>query len=135
MENQNQELTFHIGICMAGALSAGAYTAGVMDYLLETLEHWERAKTLQDEGKLSGIPTHRVVIDVIGGASAGGMTAALTVAALHRQFDPITQRDEHNEGKMQQNPLYQTWVNLSETKSQDMMELLLSTDDIEKDAH
>jgi hypothetical protein len=29
--------TFYVGLCMAGAVSAGAYTAGVMDYLLEAL--------------------------------------------------------------------------------------------------
>lgn len=30
--------TLHVGITMAGAISAGAYTGGVMDYLLEALE-------------------------------------------------------------------------------------------------
>ena len=29
---------------MAGAVSAGAYTAGVVDYLLESLHLWEKAK-------------------------------------------------------------------------------------------
>lgn len=29
------ENEFHIGLTMAGAVSAGAYTAGVMDYLLK----------------------------------------------------------------------------------------------------
>ena len=35
---------FKICLTMAGAVSAGAFTAGVMDYLLETLELWEQAK-------------------------------------------------------------------------------------------
>ena len=39
---------FHIGISMAGAISAGAYTAGVMDYLLESLENWQKAKEIQN---------------------------------------------------------------------------------------
>ena len=30
--------TVHIGLCMAGAVSAGAYTAGMIDYLIEALE-------------------------------------------------------------------------------------------------
>ncbi len=41
-----EQKTLHLGICMAGAISAGAYTAGVIDYLLESLENWEKAKKL-----------------------------------------------------------------------------------------
>ena len=29
---------FDISLCMAGAISAGAYTAGVVDFLIEALE-------------------------------------------------------------------------------------------------
>ena len=36
---------FHLGITMAGAVSAGCYTGGVMDYLFELLDLWEKAKT------------------------------------------------------------------------------------------
>src|SRR5271163_2793770 len=32
--------TFKIGINMAGAVSAGAYTAGVLDFLIEALDAW-----------------------------------------------------------------------------------------------
>ena len=35
MDEQN---TFYVGLCMAGAVSGGAYTAGVLDYLIEALE-------------------------------------------------------------------------------------------------
>ena len=45
---------FYIGICMAGAVSAGAYTAGVIDYLLEALTEWERRKKEGKEGKKGG---------------------------------------------------------------------------------
>ncbi|MFP9098994.1 patatin-like phospholipase family protein [Flavobacterium sp. RHBU_24] len=123
--------TFHAGICMAGAISAGAYTAGVMDYLLEALEHWEKAKQLQSEGKLTGIPKHNFMIDVLGGASAGGMTAAITARGLQDQFAPVTTDTVKNEALAKANPLYNAWVNLKETKEQDMMDLLLNTDDIE----
>ena len=44
-ENKNQEV-FHIGLTMAGAVSAGCYTAGVMDYLFEVLELWENCKNV-----------------------------------------------------------------------------------------
>lgn len=55
---------FELGICMAGAVSAGAYTAGVMDYLIEALETWEQKRNESD------VPTHKVIIKAIGGASA-----------------------------------------------------------------
>jgi hypothetical protein len=69
--------TFEVGIVMAGAISAGAYTAGVMDFIIEALDAYEEAK--RDPG-WNG-PTHDVRIPVLSGASAGGMTAAIT--ALH----------------------------------------------------
>ena len=107
--------TIHLGISMAGAISAGAYTAGVMDYLLEALENWQKAKDLQVEGKLSGIPKHEIVIDILSGASAGGMTAALTAAAIHTNFDHVSIADvENNTEKLAKNPLYHSWVNLTE---------------------
>lgn len=125
--------TFHAGICMAGAVSAGAYTAGVMDYLIETLEHWEKAKKLQVVGKLEGIPKHNFVIEVLGGASAGGMTAAIAAVAMQEHFEPIHQQDENNSSITESNTLYNSWVNLREKEGLDMMDLMLSTDDIEKD--
>ncbi len=130
MENKN---TFHIGVCMAGAVSAGAYTAGVMDYLLEALDNWERAKDLQKKGKLADIPTHNFLIEVLSGASAGGMTAAITAAAVQCQFPHITQTDAKDEEKKKKNPLYNSWVNLTEEEGKDMMEFMLCTDDIESD--
>jgi len=133
--------TFHAGICMAGAVSAGAYTAGVMDYLMEVLEHWERAKRLQEEGKLSNVPKHNFVIEVLGGASAGGMTAAITAAAVQQDFKPVHFEDQDKPIITTANLLYNSWVNLKETgegrkgdSEKDMMDYMLSTDDIEKDA-
>jgi predicted acylesterase/phospholipase RssA len=132
MDNNNNT-TFHAGICMAGAISAGAYTAGVMDYLFESLENWEQAKKLQAEGKLQGVPQHNFVIEVLGGASAGGMTAAITAAGIQKEFAPVNIDKATDETHTQQNPLYNSWVNLTETKGNDMMAQMLSTDDIEKD--
>ena len=31
---------FEIGLVMAGAVSAGAYTAGVVDFLIRALDQW-----------------------------------------------------------------------------------------------
>ncbi len=113
---------------MAGAISAGAYTAGVMDYLLETLENWQKAKDLNENSK---IPKHEVVIDVLSGASAGGMTAALTAAAIQEEFEHITKEDVDNQSdKLTKNPLYHSWVNLTDEHDNDMMNQMLSLDDI-----
>lgn len=131
-----EKTTIHAGICMAGAVSAGAYTAGVMDYLLEALEHWEKAKQLQQQGKLSGVPKHNFLIEVLGGASAGGMTAAITAAGIQGDFKPVTAKNYTDESISTNNPLYSAWVNLKESTDQkgnhrDMMDLLLDTSDIE----
>lgn len=101
-----QNESFQLGICMAGAVSAGAYTAGVLDCLLEALENWE-----QKRGQ-SGVPSHRVNISVVGGASAGGMTGLLAAAAIQQPTAKI---------------LYKSWV---EMEADSMAPALLDTADI-----
>jgi hypothetical protein len=39
-----EDRTFELAVVMAGAISAGAYTAGVMDFLFEALDAYEDAK-------------------------------------------------------------------------------------------
>jgi predicted patatin/cPLA2 family phospholipase len=36
--------TFRIALCMAGTISGDAYTAGVLDFLFEALDEWEKEK-------------------------------------------------------------------------------------------
>src|SRR5688572_24408183 len=67
---------FHLGLAMAGAISAGAYSAGVLDFLIEALDEWEKVRGQPD------IPNHRVVITVVSGASAGAITGALGAVSL-----------------------------------------------------
>jgi hypothetical protein len=64
---------------MSGAISAGAYTAGVLDFLIEALEAWEKAREADQDGS---VPDHRVGIKVISGASAGAITAAIGAISL-----------------------------------------------------
>lgn len=73
--------TFTLGLTLSGAVSAGAYTAGVLDFLIQALDAWERAEA-------PGKPDHRVVIEVIAGASAGAITGGLGVVALSRGLSP-----------------------------------------------
>lgn len=127
--NQEKKV-FHLGIAMAGAVSAGAYTAGVIDYLLETLQRWQEAK---DKNRALGpdhpeydhsIPMHDVMIDAMGGSSAGGMTAAITGLSLFEGVDL-------KEWDVNKKKLYDAWVNLNDNAS-DQLTLfqLLDTSDI-----
>lgn len=121
----SKKTTFRIGLSMAGAVSAGAYTAGVIDYLLEALENWEKAKSMN----LPGVPQHEVIIEVISGASAGGMTAVITSAAVQKNFPHITQQN-YASAINAENPLFDSWVNLTESSGSDMMSQMLGNDDI-----
>ncbi len=69
---------FQLGITMAGAISAGAYSGGVFDMIFEVLDAWEAAKA----ANAPGVPRHRVVVPVLSGASAGSITGAMGLVAL-----------------------------------------------------
>src|SRR5689334_12401251 len=98
----NETHALEIGLVIAGAISAGAYTAGVMDYLIEALENWEAAK--EENRKLGethpnydkSIPMHDVVISTLGGASAGGITSIITAIAIQSKIDYITSSNRNN---------------------------------------
>jgi hypothetical protein len=121
MKKQTKPQPFSLGICMAGAVSAGAYTAGVMDYLLEALEAYEQKRGTP------GFPSHKVVIPVIGGASAGGMTSIITAAAMQQGIKPIDLPGKDLLAERPENILYHSWVDLTE---EDMFAAMLETDDI-----
>jgi hypothetical protein len=125
-ERASRERTFEIGLVLAGAVSAGAYTAGVLDFLFEALDTWRRA-ALDDRragrtGAEATVPDHNVTIRIVTGASAGGMNGAIAAAALNSAYDygrPDTT------GKVPQgNPFYEAWVRRIDIKD------LLATDDL-----
>lgn len=114
--------TFHLGLCMAGSVTAGAYTAGVMDYLIEALEAWEQMKLNDD------IPSHQVVIDLLCGSSGGGMTGAISLFALFDKMDHAKlDVDQVTYAVPKNNILWDTWVELN---GGDILERILSTSDI-----
>ncbi|MCB0592718.1 MAG: hypothetical protein H6557_33485 [Lewinellaceae bacterium] len=144
-QEKEQPKVFRIGIAMAGAVSAGAYTAGVIDYLLESLSRWEKEKeknkSIARKIKLEtdpekaqalkkqydhSVPMHDVIIDVIGGSSAGGMTAAITTLALFEGIRPINEVE--NPGK-EGNTLYHSWINLNDN-DEPTIHQILDTQDI-----
>jgi len=73
---------FPISICMAGAVSAGAYSAGVMSVLLDALRILE-----DDDLELPSKPKHRVVLKGMSGASAGSIQAALSTLDIFSSKD------------------------------------------------
>ena len=80
---------FQLGLTMAGAVSAGAYSAGVLDFLIEALDQWHKAKAGELPGvEAAQVPRHDVLLSVISGASAGGVTGALAMLAMSGGIRP-----------------------------------------------
>ena len=102
----NDDGTFHLGINMAGAVSAGAYTAGVLDFLTEALEEWYAAKAVANPV----VPMHDISIDVFSGASAGGMCAAIASVMLQGSFEHIRNPEDPTVVGTN-NRFYESWVN------------------------
>ncbi|MCX2679043.1 hypothetical protein OOZ15_03740 [Galbibacter sp. EGI 63066] len=127
--------SFKLCLTMAGAVSAGSYTAGVIDYLMETLSLWQEKK---EENKKLGIdhpdydhsiPMHDVEIDVLSGASAGGITGTLTLLSLLNKKHKATNR-QNPEGE--DNLFYKCWVKMADDQQSKTLEKLLNTDDLDK---
>jgi hypothetical protein len=127
---------FQLGLVLAGAISAGAYTAGVLDFLFQALKEWENARGTP------GVPDHRVVLKVVSGASAGAISGALGAVALARGLQPRpftedqianfypSHRPARQEYQYVLQPLYKTWVELPAMVGADGRGALLGTGDI-----
>jgi hypothetical protein len=109
--------TFEIGLVLGGTVSAGAYTAGALDFLLEALEAWHSDPR----------PLHRIVIKTAGGSSGGAVCTAILGLLSGRKVP-------HIQGTLQAlaanladtgNPLWDLWVNTFQ------IDPLLSTGDID----
>jgi hypothetical protein len=117
-----------VAITIAGAVSLGSYEAGVIYELLEAFRtHNQQAA-----------PDAKIYVDVVTGASAGGMTAAMLAQRL--MFDgPSLGSDEAKDGCAFTNPLYQAWVEkidikglVSLGKTENKWHSLLSSDLVAK---
>ena len=89
---------FELGLVLGGTVSAGAYTAGVLDFLTEALDAWTLAKERGDPSA----PMHEVVISTIGGASGGAINGAILTRAAGWSFP---------RGPDAGNPFYSSWTN------------------------
>jgi hypothetical protein len=83
----------NLAITISGAVSLGSYEAGVLYEIIRTIQHHNGIE--QDK-------TKKIEIDVLVGASAGGMTAAIAVQKL--LFEASSLEDPYN------NSLYRAWV-------------------------
>jgi hypothetical protein len=113
--------TFEIGLVLAGAVSAGAYTAGVLDLLIEVLDRWEAAKLANiaehgDDFARWTVPPHAVRLTAVAGASAGSVCAAILAASAHGKFpsgdrlSPRVLKPGDAMANTLANPLYDVWV-------------------------
>lgn len=120
---------FEIGLAMAGAISAGAYSAGVMDFLFQALDAWEKAKRETPDT----VPNHSVCLRAAAGASAGSITAALAVVTaaggLQREEFAIPQAGKQKY-KCVLPGLYTAWVNKPDMASPEGAPDLLSNTDL-----
>ncbi|MEO0035953.1 MAG: hypothetical protein RLZZ501_1976, partial [Pseudomonadota bacterium] len=88
---------FELGLVMGGTVSAGAYTAGVLDFLFLALDSWRGAVAARDPQA----PTHKVRLKAVSGTSGGAVCAAIATVAAGLKF-PY--------GAVKKNPFYQLWV-------------------------
>jgi predicted acylesterase/phospholipase RssA len=115
---------YEIGLALSGGCTAGAYEAGVVDFLYEALREWE-AQRLADP---ASVPGWGVRLRAIAGASAGGLTTALAAAALNsacERVPPDVQQGGVSTTSMPDNLLYDGWVAKFDYKD------MFKTDDLE----
>jgi hypothetical protein len=114
--------TFEMALVLGGTVSAGAYTAGALDFLIEALDSWTQ---LRDAGNAAA-PRHNVVLRVITGTSGGGVCAAIMGRALAFEFDPIARGTPVGD-EATGNPFYDAWIKTLN------LDRFLDTSDIGKD--
>lgn len=131
----DDEKTFKLCLTMAGAVSAGAYTAGVLDYLLETLELWEVAKKINRARGINhpdydhSIPMHNVEVDVLSGSSAGGICSSLAFLALS---DKNFKSCNNLNPKGKNNIFYESWVDMGDSPESSTVDKLLNNNDLKE---
>jgi hypothetical protein len=97
--------TFEFGLVLSGTTSAGAYTAGFIDFLIEALDAWEEAK----RNSTPNTPNHNVSIPIVAGTSGGGVNAAILAKVLRSKFPHVHLNTPLAEAA--ENPFYDVWVN------------------------
>ncbi|HTY67705.1 MAG TPA: hypothetical protein VMH36_13715 [Alphaproteobacteria bacterium] len=109
--------TFELGLIMGGTVSAGAYTAGAIDFLIEALDAWYevRAQEASLPPERRTAPTHDLRLSIAAGASGGGVCAAALARMLafdvpHIKALPADLDPQADVPVSAGNPLYDLWV-------------------------
>lgn len=110
--------TFEIGLVLGGTVSAAAYTAGVVDFLIQALDAWTVAKNAGSPDA----PDHKVRIRIMAGTSGGAITCTLLTRVLAYAFPHAT--EQTSPAIRRTNPFYDCWVNRIDIRD------LLATDDL-----
>jgi len=95
---------FEFALVLGGTVSAGAYTAGAVDFLIEALDCLSKA---QREGRA---PQHSVRLKLIAGTSGGGVNAAIAARVLAYEYPHVT-RGTPIGANGSGNPFYDIWIN------------------------
>ncbi|MDQ2801586.1 MAG: patatin-like phospholipase family protein [Pseudomonadota bacterium] len=98
------EGTFEFALVLGGTVSAGAYTAVAVDFLIEALDCFANAK------RANRAPRHNVSLKLIAGASGGGVNAAVAARALAYDFPPVSRSTPAGDAGTG-NPFYDVWIN------------------------
>lgn len=125
------ENTYEVGFVMAGAVSAGAYTSGVLDFFQEALQQYQKVReqfTRENPGK----ELHNVHIRVMSGASAGGMCGTMLLSSMmDENYVPMSNfhPERVTRAEIENNVFYRCWVDAEQGID---MKYFLETDDIKK---
>ncbi len=99
---------FEFALVLGGTVSAGAYTAGAVDFLIQAMDCLTKA---QSQGRA---PKHKVRLKLIAGTSGGGVNAAIAARALAYDYPHVSRattigaQGSSNSGSG--NPFYDVWV-------------------------
>lgn len=122
--------TYEMALVFGGTVSAAAYSAGVVDFLIEALDCWaeEKKKNAQNT------PQHKVCIKVLAGASGGGVTAAALARCLPYSFPHVSLgANQEVPDNADQNPFFSLWVNRLDLAGRDDLAGLCDTGDLPED--
>lgn len=112
-----------IALVLAGAVSAGAYTGGALDYLFSTLRLWQKA---YDDDK-SSVPEPNVKIKAMTGASAGSIAGVIALLNLYldKKVDFISVKPNGTDSLQ-----YESWVKLCMNENGNIIDSLFDLSDI-----
>jgi|SRR5579859_1779126 len=72
--------TFELGLVLGGTVSAGAYTAGALDFLMEAMDKWHSQATVP----------HKVKLAAAAGSSGGAVCASILGVLSNRSFTHVS---------------------------------------------